>query len=123
MMSYPTSVTSIVCSTLWYRASLFPMHSRERRATDGMSSVRCASVDRNLRLKWVERYAPSASDANSGTVIMRAPTHAVNSDTLAAGCPSKSPFRELTLSPHFPALGAWSQPFTNGKDPAKRGEY
>src|SRR5271163_2875071 len=53
------------------------MHSSESRATEGISSVRSACVEANLRLKWSWRYDPSASAANSGTVIeWRPPTPA-----------------------------------------------
>src|ERR1700677_2717800 len=46
------------------------MHSSARRAVDEISSVSPSSVDPNRRLKCVDRKDPSASAANSGTVIM-----------------------------------------------------
>jgi hypothetical protein len=45
------------------------MHSRASLATEGMSSVKLACVDPNLRLICDERNDPKASDASSGTVI------------------------------------------------------
>src|SRR5262245_58679574 len=69
-MSWPARVTSIVCSTLWYRASLFPMHSSASRAANGMSSAKRACEDPNRSFISEARNDPRASAASAGNVIM-----------------------------------------------------
>src|SRR6266566_412982 len=54
-MSWPARVTSIVCSTLWYSASLLPMHSSAMRAIDGTSSTRRVSATAIQRLRFLKR--------------------------------------------------------------------
>src|ERR1700722_11089762 len=49
------------------------MHSKARRATDGISSVSSASVEPNRRSRSEERYDPRASADNSGTENIRCP--------------------------------------------------
>jgi hypothetical protein len=56
-------------------------------------------LTKNLRLKCVERKDPNASAANSGTVIMRSPLHAVSSKIFAAAqsCTSQEDWRQWSV--------------------------
>ena len=92
-MSRAQSVTIIVCSTLWYGASVMPMHSMARRAAVSIASASGASDFPMIRLKSSAKNGPSASAANSETVTILRFLHQSGNDIVqcAVECTSDRP--------------------------------